>query len=224
MVFSESMAGKVYNVLLERNDQVLETKEIRAACELLKLDFTTVLVGLTRAEVLEPVVFKGVYYVRNREEKDLKTVKGDPLEVVAKACNLRLKAGWYYGLSSALKILGAWDQQTLASLTVISKKRVNRANASFAGMTVEFKLSGVPFNAHVRTKGVIRYSDPTRTLLDYAYFGAVNKESVDYAKTVLKELAKTKIGEEKLLKSASLLANKYPGLYSKFLKKFFGLD
>ncbi|MEK6924559.1 MAG: type IV toxin-antitoxin system AbiEi family antitoxin [Candidatus Micrarchaeota archaeon] len=224
MAFSDSIAGKVYNVLLERNDRVIETKNIKSACELLKIDFTAVLVGLTRAEVLEPVIFKGVYYVRNREEKDLKTIKEDPLEVVARACNLKLKADWYYGLATALKLSGVWEQQSHVTITVISKKRVNRAT-SFAGMTIKFKqLSGVPFNKHVRKKGVMRYSDPSRTLLDYAYFGARNKESVDYAKTVLSELAKTKGGEEKLLKNASTLVNKYPGLYAVFLRKFFGLD
>jgi len=225
MAFSSSKAGRVYNVLLERNDRVVSTNEIRAACNLLKLDFKVVLVGLNRAKVLEPVIFKGVYYVKRREEKDLGVIKEGPLNVIARACSLKLKKNWYFGLATALKLSGLWEQQTLATATIITKKRVQRANTSFAGMAVEFKqLSGVSFNELVRQKGVLRYSRPARTMLDYAYFGARSKNSLDYAKTILKEISRKTVGEARLMDQASKLVDQYPGLYQVFLRNYFELD
>ncbi|MFA6330381.1 MAG: hypothetical protein WCX64_06950 [Candidatus Micrarchaeia archaeon] len=225
MAFYNSNAGKVYNVLLERKDRVVLTKDIRTACNLLKLDYDGVLVSLIRSKVLETAVFKGVYYVKSREERDLGTIKGDPFNVVARACNLKLKNGWYFGLATALYIEGLWEHQGLTGITVISKRRVQRAKADFAGMRVEFKqLSGVPFNKLVQKKGVLRYSKPARTMLDYAYFSARNRDSVEYAKEILRDIAKKTGGEEKLIKAAARLINQYPGLYATFLRKFVGLD
>ena len=223
-MFSSSKAGRVYNALLERTDRVVSTREIKEMCKLLKVDFNSVLVGLTRSNALEPVIFKGVYYLRNREERDLGTTKEDPLSIVARACNLKLKKNWYFGLATALQLAGLWEQQTLTTITVVSKKRISRPKTVSAGMRVEFKqLTNVPFDKLVRQRGTIRFSEPSRTILDYAYFNARNKESLEYAKTIFKIVAEKAGGEEKLLKQAKPLISKYPGLYVVFLKKFFGV-
>ena len=216
-------AGKVYNALLERADRVISTKEIGEACKLLKIDFNTAFVGLTRWKVLAPVAFKGVYYLRNREERDLGTIKEDPLSIVARACNLKLKKAWYFGLATALHIAGLWEQQTLTTITVVSKKRIfGLKEKKIAGMKVEFKqLAKVRFDKLVRQQGIIRYSDPSRTILDYAYFNARNKESLEHAKTIFKSIAEKTGGEEKLIEKAKPLIADYPNLYAVFLKKFF---
>src|SRR3989338_5470459 len=178
MAFSSSKAGRVYTALLERNGRVFSTKEIRQMCKLLKVDFNVALVGLNRAGVLAPVAFKGVYYLRNREERDLNTIKEDPLVIVANACNLRLGKNWYFGLASALQLSGLSNHQTLTTMTIISKKRVSGSKPAIAGMNIEFKqLAGVPYNKLIKTRGPIRFSDPARTILDYAYFSARNKQS-----------------------------------------------
>ncbi len=190
-------------------------------CKLLKVDFNVALVGLSRAGVLAPVAFKGVYYLRNREERDLKTIKEDPLVIVAHACNLRLGKNWYFGLATALQLSGLLNQQTLTAMTVISKKRVSGSKSAIAGMNLAFKqLAGVPYNKLIRTRGPIRYSDPARTILDYAYFSARNKQSPDYAKTVFADINR-KLGDGKILNKAKPLVSKYPRLYAIFLKKFF---
>ncbi len=221
MAFSSSKAGRVYNALLERKGRVFSTKEIRQMCRLLKVDFNVAMVGLNRAGVLEPVVFKGIYYLRDREERDLRTIKEDPLLIVANACKLRLGTDWYFGLATALQLAGLWKQQTLTKMTVISKKRVYGSKMPIAGMQVEFKqLIGVPYERLIKECGSMRYSDPARTILDYAYFAARNKESHHYAQTVFAEVAET-LGEENIMNKAKPLIGKYPGLYAIFLKKFF---
>ncbi|MFH1199439.1 MAG: hypothetical protein V1708_00050, partial [Candidatus Micrarchaeota archaeon] len=75
MAFWDSGAGKVHNVLLSRNDRVVSSEDIKAACKALGIEYGTALSGLSRTGALVPVVFRGVYYVRDREERDLKTIK-----------------------------------------------------------------------------------------------------------------------------------------------------
>src|SRR3989344_8702024 len=135
---SDTAAGKVYNTLVERNDKIITTKDIKETAKLLKVDYSAAFVGLNRWAVLVPAVFKGVYYLKNREERDLGTIKEEPLSIVASACNLKLGENWYFGLATALQLSGLWDQQTLTSITVISKKRVYGPKPKVAGMGVEF--------------------------------------------------------------------------------------
>ncbi len=222
MTFAKSKAGKVYNVLLEREPRVLTTQEIRAACKRLNVDFNSALIGLSRNHALEPLLFKGVYYLRDRDELALGTIKEEPLNLVARACSLKLKKNWYFGLATALHLAGLWEQQTLTTLTVMSKKRVARPKNSVAGMAVEFRqLSNVPFDELVKRKGVLRFSEPSRTILDYAYFNARNKQSLEHAKTIFKAVAEKTGGKKKLAEKAKPLIHKYPGLYAILLEHFF---
>ena len=217
-----SLSGRVYNVLLERNDQIVSTKQIKTACKLLGVEYKTAMVGLSRDNVLEPVIFKGVYYLKNREERDLGTVKGDPILVVAQACNLKLGENWYFGLATALKLSGLWEQQTLTTITIISKARIQRSKTSFGGTSIEFKqLSKVPFHNLVRKQGIVRFSEPGRTLIDYVYFGARNKAYIDFGRIVFLKLAIKFGSKTSLIKKIKPLIGKYPGLYSIFLEKFF---
>lgn len=137
VAFKSSKAGRVYNVLVLRREKIISSRELREACKRLGVGFKTALAGLSRAGAVEPVLFKGVYYVRSPEELQLGTIRQDALDVIAGACSLKLKDDWYFGLATALMLSGLWKQQHLATLSVICKKRVKRCKASFAGFNVE---------------------------------------------------------------------------------------
>ncbi|MBI3588717.1 hypothetical protein HY995_04225 [Candidatus Micrarchaeota archaeon] len=221
MAFQSSKAGKVYSVLILRSGKVVSTDEIKDACKLLGVDFKTALAGLSRAGVLEPVLFKGVYYVRSPEERQLNTIQEDALDVVAKACNLKLKDNWYFGLAAALELAGLSEQQHLSTLTVIAKKRVKRYRTAFGGLVFEFKrLSGVPFNKLVRKEGAKRFSEPARTLADYAYFNARSKAG-GYSRVILPEVYSKTRDRDKLLRQLISLAGKYPKWYAVLMKEAF---
>lgn len=221
MAFKSSKAGRVYTLLILRYERVISSDELMAACKLLGVGFKTALAGLSRAGAIEPVLFKGVYYVRSPEELQLGTIRQDALDVIARACSLKLESNWYFGLATALMLSGLWTQQHLATLTVVSKARVKRYKTAFAGFTVEFKqLSGVPIDKLIKTDGVKRFSEPSRTLADYAYFSARNKTS-HYSKAMLREVyAKTK-NKEALLKQLTSLIGKYPKPYAALMSQLF---
>lgn len=71
----------------------------------------------------------------------------------------------------------------MTTVTIIARMRVQHAKASFAGYAVEFKVLSISsFNSMLVTDGIIRYSEPVRTLLDFAYFGARHARSDEYEK------------------------------------------
>ena len=219
MAFKSSKAGRVYNVLILRKERVVSSEELREACKLLGVDFKTALAGLSRAGAIEPVLFKGVYYVRSPAELQLGTIQSDALDVIARACNLKLKDNWYFGLATALLLSGLWEQQHLATLTVISKERVKRYKTTFAGFTVEFKqLSCVPMDKLVKKDGVKRFSEPPRTLVDYAYFNSRNKTGA-YFKAILQGVYAKTNDKERFLKKLTVLAGKYPRPYAVLIRQ-----
>ncbi len=221
MAFWSSDAGRAHNVLMAKPGRVVTSGELRRTCKALKIKYKTVLAGLARSGALIPLLFKGVYYVRDRNERDLGVVKTGALDALASACNLKLGKGWYFGLSTALFLSGAWGQQTQTVATIITKKRIQR-KSSFAGLKVEFRqLAGVSFDAGVRQKGNLRYSEPARTVADYGYFGARDKKSLELARAVFAEVAAKAGGRKKLIQRTRALISKYPKLYAVFLRKFF---
>ncbi|MEK6953720.1 MAG: hypothetical protein AABX01_01835 [Candidatus Micrarchaeota archaeon] len=221
MAFWSSDAGRVHNVLLSRPSRVISSNEVKRVCRAVGVKYKTALAGLTRAKVIVPVVFKGIYYVRDRDERDLETIRKDALDSVAQACALKLGKDWYFGLATALFLSGIWGQQALTTITVISKRRIQR-KSRFAGMNVEFRqLAGVPFSLQVSRKGHIRFSEPSRTVLDYAYFGARDPKMREFAKAIYFEYSATAGGKVKRFSRIRNLIRKYPRLYGVYLRRLF---
>ena len=213
-----SKTAKAYNALLSRFERVVSSDDVKKIAAAFQLDSRAALVTLTRNGALVPVVFRGVYYVRNRNERDLRTIEEDPFRTLARACDMRLGKRWYFGLSTALKLANVWGQQSLTTITIITRMRVQRARASFAGYAVEFKVLSISsFDSMLRTDGIIRYSEPVRTLLDFAYFGARHGRSDEYARSVVTAIPATE--RKRLVEQARRSLSDYPRLYRVFLDR-----
>src|SRR5208282_925167 len=147
--------------LLSRFERVVTSDDVKKVAEDFKMNPRAGLDGLIRKGTLEPVLFKGIYYVRNREEQNLHTIQEDPIRIIARACNMRIGKDWYFGLATALKLAGLWGQQSLTTITIITKTRVQHPETSFGGYGVEYKAISIPsFKSNLKVDGVIRYSDP----------------------------------------------------------------
>ena len=169
-MLASSKTGKVYNTLLSRFERIVTSDDVKKVAVDFKMNPRSALVSLKRDGILEPVLFQGVYYVRNRDERDLHTIQQDPLRIIARACDMKLGKDWYFGLATALKLAGVWEQQSLMTITIITKTRILRRKVSFADYAVEFKVLSIPsFQSNLRVNEGMRYSDPVRTLLDFAY-------------------------------------------------------
>lgn len=213
-----SKTAKVYNALLSRSERVVTSDDVKKVAKDFKMNPRAGLDGLIRNGSLEPVLFKGVYYVRNRDERDLQTIQEDPLRIIARACNVRIGKDWYFGLATALKLAGFWWQQILTTITVITKRRVQHSESSFGGYAVEFKAISIEsFESDLRIDGAIRYSDPVRTLIDYAYLGARHGAASGYTRKILADLPRKDRG--RLIEQAEQLVAEYPRLYQIFLDR-----
>jgi hypothetical protein len=213
-----SKTGKVYNALLSRFERIVTSNDVKRVAVDFKMDPRSALVSLKRDGILEPVLFQGIYYVRNRDERDLHTIQGDPLRIIARACDMKLGKNWYFGLATALKLAGLWGQQSLTAITIITKTRILRRKVSFADYAVEFKVLSIPsFQSNLHVNESMRYSDPVRTLLDFAYFSARRGESGDYSKNVVAAISRT--GRKRLLDQAEQSLADYPQLYRVFLDR-----
>ena len=218
MVIPLSKTAKVYSALLSRFERVVSSSDVKKVAAAFQMDSRAALVALSRNGALVPVVFRGIYYVRNRNERDLRTIEEDPFRILARACDMKLGRKWYFGLSTALKLAGVWGQQSLTTMTIITRMRVQRARASFAGYAVEFKVLSVSsFDSMLRTDGVIRYSEPVRTLLDFAYFSARHGSSDEYARSVVAAIPATE--RRRLVEQARRSLSDYPSLYRVFLDR-----
>jgi len=218
MTIPLSKTSKVYNVLLSRFERVVSSDDVKKIAKAFHVNPRAALVTLTRNETLVPVVFRGVYYVRNRNERDLHTIEEDPFRIIARACDIRLGKRWYFGLSTALKLADLWGQQSLTTITIIARMRVQHAKASFAGYAVEFKVLSISsFNSMLVTDGTIRYSEPVRTLLDFAYFGARHARSDEYARSVVAAIPARE--RKRLVEQARRSLSDYPHLYRIFLDR-----
>ena len=213
-----SKTAKVYNALLSRFERVVTSDDVKKVAKDFKMNPRAGLDGLIRNGTLERVLFKGIYYIRNREEQNLQTIQEDPLRIIARACNMRIGKDWYFGLATALKLAGVWGQQSLTTITIITKKRVQHPESSFGGYVVEFKAISIPsFESNLRMDEVIRYSDPVRTLLDYAYIGARHGDVNNYTRKILADIPRK--DRRRLIEQAEQLVAEYPQLYQVFLDR-----
>lgn len=210
--------AKVYNALLSRSERVVTSDDIRKVAKDFKMNPRAGLDGLIRNGALEPVLFKGIYYVRNRDERELRTIQEDPLRIIARACNVRIGRDWYFGLATALKLAGIWGQQTLTTITIITKGRLQLSESSFAGYIVEFNAISIQsFESDLRVDGPLRYSNPARTLIDYAYLGARHLDANNYTRKILADLPRK--DRRRLVEKARQLVAGYPRLYQIFLDR-----
>jgi predicted transcriptional regulator of viral defense system len=217
-MLASSKTGKVYNALLLRFGRIVTSDDVKKVAADFKMDPRSALVSLKRDGILEPVLFQGIYYVRNREERDLHTIQEDPLRIMARACDVKLGKDWYFGLATALKLAGVWEQQSLTTITIITKKRILRRKVFFADYAVEFKVLSIPsFQSNLRVNEGMRYSDPVRTLLDFAYLSARSGELGEYPRNVVAAILKT--GRRDLIDQAEKSLDDYPQLYRVFLDR-----
>jgi hypothetical protein len=83
---------------------------------------------------------------------------------------------------------------------------------------VEFKAISIQsFESDLRVDGVLRYSNPPRTLVDYAYLGARHLDANNYTRKILADLPRR--DRRRLVGKARQLIAGYPRLYQIFLDR-----
>jgi predicted transcriptional regulator of viral defense system len=156
------------------NREFVTSKDLRAYCKSLKLDYGIAIRHLVPRGYLVRIL-KGIFYVKSLEELELARPKYTHLELVAKGLELKNVRCWYFGLHTALK-LNNMTYETFAVEDVISDK-LFRANAfTIAGHKFKFsKMSPSLLDFGIaRGENGVRHSDPEKTILDFIYLWRYN--------------------------------------------------
>jgi len=160
------------NVLLKKlrmeKREFVSSKELKAYCKSMKLNYDTV-IRYFGARGYLVTVFRGIFYVKSIEEFDLGRVRYSHLELVAKGLELKKVKNWYFGLHTALK-LNNMTHEHFAVEDVVSDVLFRANPVAIADHKFKFvKLSPSLIAFGVKKGNGIRYSDPEKTVLDFIY-------------------------------------------------------
>ncbi len=156
------------------NREFVTSRELRAYCRSLKLDYDIAIRHLVPRGYLVRIL-KGIFYVKSLEELELARAKYNHLELVAKGLELKNVKRWYFGLHTGLK-LNNMTHETFAVEDVINDKLFRANPFTIAGYKFKFsRLSPVLLDFGIKKgKNRVRYSDPEKTLLDFIYVWRYN--------------------------------------------------
>jgi predicted transcriptional regulator of viral defense system len=147
--------------------EFVRNDELKRYCETMGVDYTATVKYLTSHGHLVRVL-RGIFYVKTLEEETLGKQRYTPIELVAKGLELKGVENWYYGLYTALKLNNMTHEHFpvdyVVSDSIFRARPINIAGYSFRFM----KLSSRLFGFGVRSEDV-PYSDPEKTILDFAY-------------------------------------------------------
>jgi hypothetical protein len=151
------------------NNEFVTSEELKEYCRSMKMDYALVIRYLVSRKKYLLRIFRGIFYVRSLEELKLGRSRYNHLELVAKGLELKGVKNWYFGLHSALK-LNNMTHEHFAVEDVVSDS-IFRANPfDIAGYKFRFvKLSPSLVSFGIKEEGLLRYSDPEKTILDFIY-------------------------------------------------------
>ena len=151
-------------------------------------------------------IFRGVYYLKDYEEKKLNSLKYSPYELLALGLEKK-NVKWYFGLNTALKFLGLTHEVFPVNIVINDKfnrtKPMKIAGSSFFFMKLKPSLFFDIKKENTGNNISIYYSNIEKTLLDMIYL----KKNVD-----LKEY---KFNKSLFLKES----NKYNRIVKKKIKE-----
>jgi len=158
----------VWEVLARAKREVISSSDIADLSRRINRKPEHVIRHLRREGYLLPL-FRGYYYVRSPDELRLGEERRNPLELFALAAEAKAIGNWYFGLHTALR-LNRMTHESVLEEDVISDHM--------------YRIRGVPigprkFVIHRWTPklasfglldtAAYRYSDPEKTVLDFAY-------------------------------------------------------
>jgi len=114
-------------------------------------------------------IFKGIFYVKSPEEIELGSLNYSIYELVAKGLELKGVKDWYFGLHTALK-LNNMTHEHFAVDAVLNDKMYRPKPIDIAGHKFKFvKTKKKLLGFGVTKNGLLKYSDPGKTILDFIY-------------------------------------------------------
>lgn len=148
--------------------ETVTSGELREHARALAKDPENAITHLVRHGYLAPL-FRGLYYVRSPAEVRLGHRRYNHLELMALGLAKKGIDRWYFGLESALK-LNDRTHEYFAAEAVVTDSLYRIKGIEVEGrrfIILRWKPGMLDFG--LVTKGLLRFSDPEKTVLDLAY-------------------------------------------------------
>jgi len=195
--------NKIDTIVREAKGKILTRKDFDSLATKYKFDKDTLRrVMLNKGYLI--TIFRGVYYLKDYEEKKLNSLKYSPYELLARGLEKK-GVKWYFGLNTALKFLGLTHE--VFPINIVINDKFNRTKPlKITGSSFLFiKLKPSLFFEIKETKTnndiPLYFSNLEKTLLDLIYLKKIvdldeykfNKslflrESVKYNRIVKKRI------------------------------------
>ncbi len=169
--------NKIDTILREAKGEILTREDFDSLANKYRFDKDTLRrVMLNKGYLV--TIFRGVYYLKDYEEKKLNSLKYSPYELLALGLEKK-GVKWYFGLNSALKFLGLTHEVFPVNMVVNNKfnrtKPMKIAGSSFFFVKLKDSLF---FDIKKETSAnniYLYYSNIEKTLLDMIYL----KKNID---------------------------------------------
>ncbi|MFH1365023.1 MAG: type IV toxin-antitoxin system AbiEi family antitoxin domain-containing protein [archaeon] len=163
--------NKIDTILREAKGKILTRKDFDSLATKYKFDRETLRrVMLNKGYLI--TIFRGVYYLKDYEEKKLNSLKYSPYELLALGLEKK-NVKWYFGLNTALKFLGLTHEVFPVNIVINDKFNRTRpmkiAGSSFFFIKLKPSLFFDMKKENTENNISIYYSNIEKTLLDMIY-------------------------------------------------------
>ncbi len=207
----------VIRTLINDDKKFVVSKDLESVCNKYNLNYNKTRRLLLNAGSMI-TIFRGVFYVKDYNEKKTGVIEYSPDELIAKGLELKGIRNWYFGLKSGLKFLNVTHEYF--TRTWILNDTMKRKLRGLAGASYEFvKMKRNLFEFGIKTEKtkngfLIKYSDREKTLLDIAYLYKKKGKSDYTAKQIFLEYEEN-LDKERLFD----YSKKYPKTIQKLVKE-----
>ena len=159
----------IWETLVRSRRETVTGEEVAALARRLGRRPDHALRHLRRAGYLLPL-FRGHYYIRGPEELRLGNPRLNPLELFAIAADRKGIGTWYYGLHTALRLNGMTHEERRDEAVISdSFYRIHGVSIGHKRFVIR-KWRAEMLTFGLIGRGPYRYSDPEKTVLDFAYW------------------------------------------------------
>lgn len=180
----------IIRTLINEGKKLIVSKDLERVCNKYNLDYNKIRRLLLNTGYII-TIFRGIFYIKDYNEKKTGVLKYTSDELVAKGFNLKGIKNWYFGLRSGLKFLNVTHEYF--TRTWVLNDTMKRKPRQVVGEKYEFvKIRRDLFGFGIKTEKtkngiLIKYSDLEKTLLDIAYIYKKNGKSDNFVRNVLIE-------------------------------------
>lgn len=161
-------ASLVWEKFLVENRKIVTSEDVRKLSDELSKDRDRVIDYLQHNGYIVRIL-KGIFYVKSIEERERKTYNNSIYEMVALALEKKGVKNWYFGLETALKLNTMTHEYFTIDYVLTDSYRTTKVIKILDTSFKFIKRGRQHFKQGIIHKGMIRYSDVEKTVLDLAY-------------------------------------------------------